>query len=51
MKEGDWVDVTYEEKKFIGKVTNVVNVQAVVHCLTKPLGINTLQDFEADTVY
>ena len=51
VKEGDWVVMTYEEKKFIGKVMNIVNVQAAVHCLTKPLGMNTLQDFEADTVY
>ena len=41
----------YEEEKFIGKVANVVNDRAAVQCLTKPLGINTSQDFEADTVY
>ena len=41
----------YEEEKFIGKVANVVNGQAARECLTKPLGINTLQYFEADTVY
>ena len=28
-----------------------MNGQAAVQCLTKPLGINTSQDFEADTVY
>ena len=28
-----------------------MNGQAAVQCLTKPLGINTPQDFEADTVY
>ena len=43
--------VIYEEEKFIGKVANVVSGQAVVQCLTKPLGINKPQDFEADTVY
>ena len=41
----------YEEEKFIGKVVNVVNGQAARQCLTKPLGINTPQDFEADTVH
>ena len=51
MKEGDWVVVIYEEKKFIGKVANVVNGQAAVQYLAKPLGINTTQDFEADIVY
>ena len=51
VKEGDWVVVIYEGEKFIGKVVNAVNGQAVVQCLTKPLGINTPQDFEADTVY
>ena len=51
VKEGDWVVVIYEEKKFIGKLANVVNSQAAVQCLTKPLGINTPQDFEADIVY
>ena len=51
VKEGDWVVVIYEQEKFIGKVANVVNGQAALQCLTKPLGINTLQDFEADTVY
>ena len=50
-KKGDWVVVIYEEEKFIGKVANVVNGQAAVQCLTKPLGINTSQDFEADSVY
>ena len=29
----------------------MVNGQAVEQCLAKPLGINTPQDFEADTVY
>ena len=38
--------VIYEEEKFTGKVEIVENGQAVV-----PLGINTLQDFEDDTVY
>ena len=28
-----------------------MNGQAAVQCPTKPLGINTSQDFEADTVY
>ena len=51
VKEGDWVVVICEGEKFIGKVVNAVNGQAVVQCLTKPLGINTPQDFEADTVY
>ena len=51
VKEGDWVVVIYEQEKFIGKVVNVVNGQAALQCLTKPLGINTPQDFEADTVY
>ena len=51
VKEGDWVVVIYEEKKFIGKVVNVVNRQAAVQCLTKPLGESTPQDLEADTVY
>ena len=51
VKEGDWVVAIYEGEKFIGKVVNVVNGQAAVQCLTKPLGINTPQDFEADTVY
>ena len=36
------------KEKFIG---NVVNGQAARQCVTKPLGINILQDFEADTVY
>ena len=57
VKEEDWVVVIYEEEKFIGKVVNVVNGQAAVQCLwalginIMPLGINTLEDFEADTVY
>ena len=51
VKEGDWLVVIYEEEKFIGKVANVVNGQAAMPCLTKPLGINTPQDFEADTIY
>ena len=51
VNEGDWVVVIYEEEKFIVKVANVVNGQAAMQCLTKPLGINTPQDFEADTVY
>ena len=38
--------VMYKGEKFIGKVANVVNGQAAVQCLTKPLGINTLEDFE-----
>ena len=42
---------TFQIKKFIAKVANVVNGQATVQYLTKPLGINTPQDFEADTVY
>ena len=46
MKERDLVVVIYEEEKFTGKVEIVENGQAVV-----PLSINTLQDFEADTVY
>ena len=48
MKEGDWVVVIYEEEKFNGKAANVVNGQAAMH---EALGINTPQDFEADTVY
>ena len=51
VKKGDWVVVIYEEEKLIGKVANVVNGQAATQCLTKPLGINTPQDFEADTIY
>ena len=51
VKEGDWVVVIYEEEKFIGKVANILNSQAAMQCLTKPLGINTPQDFEADTIY
>ena len=50
MKEGDWVVVIYEEEKFIGKVANVVNGQAAMQYLTKLLGINTPQDFEAGTL-
>ena len=46
VKEGDWVVMIYEEEKLIGKVANVVSSQAAVQCLTKPLGINTPQDFE-----
>ena len=42
---------TFQSKKFIGSVANVVKGQAAVQCLTKPLGIKTPQDFEADTVY
>ena len=41
----------YEEEKFIGKVANVMNGQAAMQRLTKPLDINTPQDFEADTIY
>ena len=42
----------YKEEKFIGKVVNIANGQVAVQCLTKPLGINTPQDFEKhDSVY
>ena len=41
----------YEEEKFTGEVANVVDGQAAWQCLTKPLGINTLQYFEADALY
>ena len=51
LKEGDWLVVIYEEEKCIVKVANVVIGQAAMQCLTKPLGINTPQDFEADTIY
>ena len=51
VKERYWVVVIYEEEKLIGKVANAVNGQATMQCLTKPLGINTRQDFEADTIY
>ena len=35
--------------KSIGKVINIMNEQAAVKCLlTKPLGVNTPQDFEKD---
>ena len=47
VKEGDWAVAIYEEEKLIG---NVVNGQAARQCITKPLGKNILQDFEADTV-
>ena len=49
---GDWVIVIYKGEKFIGKVVTVVNGQAAVQCLTKPLGINVPQDFEKnDSVF
>lgn len=48
VKVGMWVLVEYEMEKFIGRILEIDEGQFRVHCLAKPYGIRTPQEFERE---
>jgi len=48
VKEGDWVQVIYEEERFLGKILKKQVNEIQVRCLEKPYGIREPQEFERE---
>ena len=51
IKEGDWVQVFYEEEKFLGKVLQKQINEIQVRCLEKPFNNREPQEREEDAIF